>query len=160
MRRAQLKTPPIAATAFTLIELMLVVAIIAIFAAMVLPRVSTTTPAFRASLAAQALAADMELLRTSARARGTSTTLTISADGSTYTLTGLARPGQSTSYNRTIRLSDGPFFSAVDPTTIPSSPITFSADGTPSQSLVFRIISKGHTKTLTLSRQSSSITIN
>lgn len=148
---------PTMPTGFTLIEVVLVVAILGLFAALALPRFTSSTPAFRASLAAQTLAADLELLQSSARARSSSASLTLSSDGSSYTLTGLANPGQSSPLTRTIRLSDAPFFSSLDTTSLPSTTLTFDPTGLPSHSLTLILRSGNTHRQILITRLSNSI---
>ncbi len=93
---------------FTMIELMLVMAIVAVFSAIAVPRYSQSTDRYRADAAARRIEADYKLARN--RARITSSTVTIVFDraNNKYSIAGLADLNQTRS-NYTVELSEAPY---------------------------------------------------
>jgi prepilin-type N-terminal cleavage/methylation domain-containing protein len=120
---------------FTLIEVVLVVAIVAVFAAMAMPRFAASNDRYRVDLAARKLIADIQYIRSVARARGTITTLTFDAAGTSYSLGGVTDAGTPVSA-QTIRLDEPPF-SCKATTTLKlaagtsTSVVSFNAFGIP-----------------------------
>jgi prepilin-type N-terminal cleavage/methylation domain-containing protein len=93
--------------AFTLIELMLVIAIMAVFSAMAMPRYGRSLARYRADVTARRIAADMALVQTRARAMGATRSMTFSLVEGRYQLTGEVDPTTSTSVY-TVDLSQNP----------------------------------------------------
>jgi Tfp pilus assembly protein FimT len=94
--------------AFTLVELVLVVAAIAALSAIAVPRYSNSMNRYRVDIAAKRVVADMALARSAARASGTGQIVDFSTPTNGYTFTGLAAPdGKSGEY--TVKLSDDPY---------------------------------------------------
>src|SRR5438552_17658151 len=82
--------------AFSLVELMLVMAIIAVVAAIAMPRYSASLARYRADMAARRIVAALALAQAKARATSSSQTITFTAGGS-YQILGMNdpdRPGQ------------------------------------------------------------------
>ena len=71
-------------TAFTLVDVVITLAIVVTVAAMAAPRYSASLTRYRAELAARRIVADLDLLRMRARAQGTYETTTFYADGDYY----------------------------------------------------------------------------
>ncbi len=71
---------------FSLIELMIVVAIMAVLAAIAAPRVSNTLRRQRLDMASRRLMADLELVRSQAIRDGANRSLTLSVGGQYYSL--------------------------------------------------------------------------
>jgi prepilin-type N-terminal cleavage/methylation domain-containing protein len=71
---------------YTLLEMVMVLAIVAIVAAMAWPRFAPATARYRAEMAARRAAADLEWIRRRARAAGSSRTVTFDANAGTYTV--------------------------------------------------------------------------
>jgi type II secretion system protein H len=72
--------------AFSLIELVIVLAIMATMAAVAVPRYATASHRYRADAAAQRIARDLELAMDAARTTGASCTVQYSADRLSYTM--------------------------------------------------------------------------
>jgi prepilin-type N-terminal cleavage/methylation domain-containing protein len=76
--------------AFSLLELVMVVAILAVAAAIAAPRYTQATARYRSRVAAHRIAADLALASRSARTAGAARTVTFSPAGGVYTIAGLA----------------------------------------------------------------------
>jgi len=75
---------------FSLLEIVFVVAIFAVLAAMAVPRYGRATARYRADVAARRIAADIALTRKSARSAGAKRTLSFSVASGEYSVAGLA----------------------------------------------------------------------
>jgi prepilin-type N-terminal cleavage/methylation domain-containing protein len=95
-------------SAFTLIELTLVVAAIAILSAIAIPRYSSSLNRYRVEMAAKRLVADFALARSAARASATGQVVNFATPTNGYTLTGLAAPdGRTGDY--VVKLGEEPY---------------------------------------------------
>jgi len=113
------------AAAFTLIELVLVIATVAVLSAIAIPRYSAALSRYQVDLAAKRIVADFALARTAARASGAGQLVTFGTPANGYTLAGLPSADKRTG-DYVVRLGDEPFKVAI------SSP----AFGTPAASSV------------------------
>ena len=77
---------------FTLLEVMLVMAIAAVIAAIAVPRYGVALARYRADAAARRVAADLAFAQSTARATSQSVTMTFDAAAETYTIVGLSDP--------------------------------------------------------------------
>ncbi len=82
---------------FSLFELMIVLAILAIVGAMVVPRYAAASGRYRADLAARRIVADLELVRTRAKVSGASLTAIFSPPDNRYRIPGISAPNHPTS---------------------------------------------------------------
>ena len=100
------------ARAFSLIELVLVIATIAVLSAIAVPKYASAMNRYRVDLAAKRVVADLALARASARASGKGQVVNFAAPANGYTMAGLAAPdGRAGDY--TVRLGDEPFKCAI-----------------------------------------------
>jgi prepilin-type N-terminal cleavage/methylation domain-containing protein len=98
--------------AFTLVELVLVVAAVAILSAIAVPRYASALARYRVDLAAKRVAADLTFARSHARAKSTPQVVDFSTPTNGYTLTGVASPdGGAGEY--IVRLGDEPYKAAL-----------------------------------------------
>lgn len=159
--------PPAHPRAFTLIELVLVVAIVAVFAAIALPRFGNADQAFKTELAARKLIADLEWARMAARARSASVTVTFNTTNDSYTLSGAVSDATlGTVPDLTQNLSQPPFvvdLSAVSltlaGTTTATTSITFNAKGVPSAEGTITVRTRAAVRTVTLTAPGGAITL-
>jgi len=83
--------------AFTLVELLLVLAIMGVIAAIAAPRYAASIANYHADFPARRLASDLALARASARANSSSRTVSFNTGASSYAISGMAaldaRPG-------------------------------------------------------------------
>jgi Tfp pilus assembly protein FimT len=143
-----------AAVAFSLLEMTLVVATIAILAAIAIPRYADAIHRYRVEMAAKRVVADFALARASARASGAGQVVDFSAPADGYTMAGLAAPdGRAGSY--VVRLSDEPYkctissaaFGNVAPGT---SSVRFTRYGTPEAGGSVVVSAGGYSRTVAL----------
>ena len=98
--------------AFTLVELVLVIATIAVLAAIAVPRYADATARYRVELAAKRVVADLMLARSNARATSGVQVVDFASPPGGYTLPGVAAPdGAAGDY--VVRLADEPYRSSV-----------------------------------------------
>ena len=82
----QLARPP---GGFTLVELVVVAAIVAVTAAIAVPRYTSSLSRYRADMAARRVAADLGMARNRAKVQGTTQTVLFTVSNDSYTLPGL-----------------------------------------------------------------------
>lgn len=145
--------------AFSLIELILVVSIVGVVSAIALPRLGSVLDTHRVDQAAARLANDLELLRTAARARSTTTTLTVNGKFSEWTLSGTKDPAAADP-DSTVRLAEAPYFASFDSSVTPGELVlTFNPSGIPSQTYRFTIRSGAQSRSVTINRPGGAIEI-
>lgn len=93
--------------AFTAIELLLVMAIIATFATIAIPRINNVLCRQRADLAAQRLASDISRVAALARSTSRTWTITFTRSAARYTVTGTDASGTAVTW--TVRLAEEPY---------------------------------------------------
>src|SRR3954466_3513174 len=97
---------------FSLFELVIVLAIVAIVSAITVPRYSSSLDNYRASFAARKIAADIALAQTTARSSSSSRTLTFANGGRAYGISGLAALDAAAG-TYSVDLSASPFSAVV-----------------------------------------------
>lgn len=120
------------AHAFSLIELLLVLAIISTLTALIVPRLSASAARYHADLAAARLTADLTLLRSTARALASSKTLSLDLSSASYSADIPAPDSPSASLR--VNLDADPYHAALKRTSLPGNAIRFDAFGNPSSS--------------------------
>ena len=95
--------------AFTLFELLIVVSLMTIIAAMAVPRYASSVGRYRADAAARRIAADLGLARAKARANSSPRSVTFNAAAGTYTISGVRHLDRSTE-PYTVNLTDAPYY--------------------------------------------------
>src|SRR5437763_15457801 len=101
------RSDPFFRGAFSLIELMLVIGILAVVSAMALPRYANSLHAYRATMAAKRIASDLQLAQFRARSLSTTRTVSFTASSSSYQLIGEADLIKASS-TYTVQLGDPP----------------------------------------------------
>ena len=101
-RRALLR-----AGGFSLFELLFVIAIIAVVAAMAVPKYGRSVGRYRAECAARRIAADLALARSAARAASAERVVTFNTVAGSYTLSGVRHLDRVQPY--TVTLGDAPY---------------------------------------------------
>lgn len=116
---------------FTLVEVLLVVAIVAIFAALAAPRYGRASARHRADLAARRVAADLRLAQSCAKAASESRTVSFSVATKQYQLLNVAAPNGAAG-NYTVVLSSEPYrANLVSASFNSSTQVVFSGWGLP-----------------------------
>lgn len=139
--------------AFTLVEVVTALTLMAILAAIAIPRYSSSLANYRADLAARRLAADIALCQSTARGQSTSKGVEFDTGRNAYALKGVAPlDGRSGMY--TVYLSDAPHHAklstlAFDRTT-PDSTVLFDGFGVPDRGLTVTIRSGSAVRTVTV----------
>jgi prepilin-type N-terminal cleavage/methylation domain-containing protein len=145
--------------AFTLVEIILVVAIMATMAAIAMPRLGSSLDSSRVDRAARKLADDLELARTAAMARSTPTSISLDISNSTWQLNGIVEVGMRNPDSRVL-LTEPPLMSSFVREGHPGSLVLhFSEFGIPSQKLSLRLQSGNHFRTVTISRPGGAVLI-
>lgn len=118
-------------TAFTLIELIVVLAIMGMLATMAIPRLAAPAMNQRADGAARRVAADLNLARRHAYQAGTSQTVAFYVANGTYELTGLPDADRPTQ-DYAVDLTDEPYQAEILSVDFSGSEkVTFDGYGTP-----------------------------
>jgi prepilin-type N-terminal cleavage/methylation domain-containing protein len=143
----------------SLLELMLVLAIVAVFAAMAVPRYGRATARYRLDLAARRVAADLRLAQTHAKVTSSSRTVRFSATAEQYELLNVPAPdGASGSY--TVLLSAEPYRAdllAADFNGV--AQITFNGWGLPDAGGTVRVSASGLQETVTVAGDTGQVSI-
>ena len=146
-------------TGFSLLELVMVVAIIGVLAAIAAPRYGRAIARYRADMAARRIAADLALAGRAARTAGASKTVSFSVAGAEYTIPGLPSLRDSTADYRVV-LSDSPYQAAVVSADFGGdADVAFDGYGTPDSGGSISIQVGEYTKTVVLDAGSGKATI-
>ena len=134
--------------AFSLIELVIMLAIISVLAAIAGPRYANSLALYRVQAAAGRIAGDLTLARWQARTSGTGQTVVFSVDSNRYTLPGVTGPaGQPSPY--TVKLASEPYLAALVSATFGlGSTATFDQYGQPAAGGSVVVRSGAFTKTI------------
>lgn len=140
--------------AFTLIEMVFVVATVAVLAAVGIPRYAQSMNRYRVDIAARRVVADLGLARTAARSAGSGQAVDFSTPANGYTLTGMASPDRR-SDTYAVKLGDEPYKVAVSSVTLDAAPagttsVNFTRYGLPQYGGTIVLSSGGYTKSVVL----------
>jgi type IV fimbrial biogenesis protein FimT len=117
---------------FSLFEIVLVLAIVAIFTALAAPRYGRASGRYRVDLAARRIMADLRLAQSSAKAASSSRTVSFSTATDHYQLSNVpALDGVSSDYM--VDLSAPPYQADLTNVSFSGSQVTFSGWGLPDQ---------------------------
>ena len=118
---------------YTLVEIVVVLAILAIFWAMAAPRYAAAMSRYRAEAAARRIAADLSMARQQAIQTSSSVTVTFNQLTNSYTIPGITSLDR-TSNNYTVNLANDPY--QVTLTSVPFllGQVTFNTYGSADQS--------------------------
>jgi len=143
----------------SLIELVLVVAILAVFAAIAAPRYGRASGRYRLDLAVGRVMADLRLAQSAARARSASCTVVFTVDTAQYQVTGLPAPdGQTGDY--TVRLSAEPYRAQLVSVSFGGVPqVVFNGWGIPSSEGTVTVGIGNEQKTIAVARNTGQVQI-
>jgi prepilin-type N-terminal cleavage/methylation domain-containing protein len=115
---------------FSLLELVLVMVIIAVIAAIAVPRYSSAASRYRVETAARRVVADLALAQARAKALSSSQTVAFAVGTSQYQIVGMTDPDHGSS-TYTVRLGDDPYRVMLQSVDFGGrSQVTFDAYGT------------------------------
>lgn len=147
---------------FSLIELTMVVAIVAVLSAIAVPKFSNATTRYKLDAAARRLAGDIVAAQSEAIATSSSRTLTFNFTQKNYTISSLAEDG-STVVHLTVELDQSPYDITSVAASIASStttPIKFDGFGKPNGSGTVQLKIRNDRKTLTIDAATGHVKVN
>ncbi|HEY7088404.1 MAG TPA: GspH/FimT family pseudopilin [Tepidisphaeraceae bacterium] len=144
---------------FSLIELVLVLGIMGVIAAIALPRYGNALNRYRVDAAARRIAADLTMAQSRARTLSTSRSVIFSVSGNNYQIPGeadLNHPGSGYRVN----LSDKPYSVRLKVASFSGAPsVTFNGFGVPNGAGSIQISSRGFVRTITLDANGGVVSI-
>jgi type II secretion system protein H len=144
---------------FSLFELVLVLAIMGIMAAIASPRYARSLARYRVDMAARRIAADITLAQARARNTSGSQTITFDTTAEQYSIVGMADPDNRAT-NYVVNLSEEPYLATLGTVNFNgSSTLTFNGYGDPASSGSITVSTGDTTKTITVSGDTGSVVI-
>ena len=145
---------------FSLIEVLMVLSIIGVIAAMALPRWVRSMAHYQADAASRRLAADLAWAQSRARNTSSSQTVHVNVAGSTYQLVGTADPDHPAN-TYTVNLTQSPYRTTIASAsaTDANSNIVFDGYGAPATAGTIVVQSGDFQKTVTVNPGTGSITL-
>lgn len=141
------------AGAFSMIELVLVIAIVAILAAITAPRYAKAGARYRIDAAAKRVVRDLAMARQRARLRGATQTVTFSESTNSYQIAGIAALNDSTK-TYTVTLSDNLYQTTlVEADFGGSTSVSFDGYGVPSSGGTISLQIGDYSKTVVLNAE-------
>ncbi|HEX8324427.1 MAG TPA: hypothetical protein VF595_11000 [Tepidisphaeraceae bacterium] len=136
-------------TAFSLVELVTMLAILGVLSAIALPRYASSLALYRAQAAAARIAADLDLARSQGRISSVGQSVVFNVATNSYGLPGVAGlTGQPTPY--TVTLSADPYSATLVSTTFTAGMLTFDRYGQASAGGTIVVRSGVYTKSITV----------
>ena len=142
--------------AFTLVELILVAAIIAVISGIAIPRYSASLSNFRARTAARRLVADIALAQSQARASSAKKEIEFTQTG--YTIKGIAGLDGKATYS--VAFAEDPYHARIKLSFTPeSSVLTFDGYGWPDRGGTIQVSSGSSVREITIDGTSGRATV-
>lgn len=159
-RRRHRRRGPGTPAAFSLLELVLVLLIIATFAAIAAPRYANAVARYRADAAAYRVAADLEYARACAKSASSSQAVVFDPDSDLYELTGQEDPDRAGAPYR-VRLREEPYHADLTGADFGASgkTVTFDGFGVPDRSGQVDLQVGDDTRTVLVEADTGRITI-
>jgi type II secretion system protein H len=145
--------------AFSLIELTMVIAIIAIVSAIAAPRFAAASNRFRIDAAARRIVADLNLAQARARSSSASQTIAFDLSAHRYEMIGMADPDRpSAAY--AVSLGDGPYHCKLDTATFGAdATLVFNGFGMPDSGGSLTISTGSEKRTITMDSTTGSAAV-
>jgi type II secretion system protein H len=144
---------------FSMVELVLVLAILGIMAAVAVPRYATAASRYRCDAAARRIAADFALAQSQARTTSKGQSITFNLAASSYRMAGMASLNR-TSGDYTVDLTDNPYCATLVSADFGGAPtVTFDAYGGPSSGGKVIVQAGSVQKTVTLNAYTGRVTV-
>ena len=145
--------------AFSLVELLFVIAIIAVIAAMAMPKYGRSVARYRAQCAARRVAADLMLARSAAKSASAERAVTFNTVAGSYTLAAV-RDLDHPQAPYTVTLSDAPYNATLDFADFGGAPqAVFDMYGSPKWSGKVIVHVGEFQQTVALNRDDGSVTV-
>jgi len=145
--------------AFTLVEVVMVIGMIALLASIAIPRYDGAVAQYRADLAARRIAADLQLTRAEARATGKSLSVTFDLAGQSYDIVGLP-DWRHPSQDYHVNVNETPYHATLLKVSFAgATTATFNAYGVPSAAGAVVVTAGAATRTVTLEADSGTATV-
>jgi len=152
VRAGSLDMPTTSRRAFTLLEIVLVLAIMGVIAGIATPRYATAISRFRVDTAARRLVRDLTTARERARALGASQSVTFTIASDTYEIAGLQ--GLDGSANYVVNVAGQPYNASLVSADFGGAPsVVFDGYGVPDSGGTVVLNSGGYAKTVTVDPQ-------
>ncbi|MBN1509954.1 MAG: prepilin-type N-terminal cleavage/methylation domain-containing protein [Sedimentisphaerales bacterium] len=143
---------------FTLLEVVLTTAIIAICAAVAIPRYARAVGRYQADLAARRVAADLRQAQSYAKMTSASCTVTFTVATSQYQLASVAPlDGKSGTY--TVDLTLPPYRAKIVSTTLTNAQVVFTGWGAPDRTGAVVVASGSEQRTVSVDSQTGQVAI-
>jgi prepilin-type N-terminal cleavage/methylation domain-containing protein len=140
--------------AFSLVELMICISVMAVLAALAIPRYANATSNYRADAAARRIAADLSLARSQARLMSKPLTVVFDTTAENYQISGMEDLLHRTNVY-SVQLSDRPYRATLVSVNFGgAAQVTFDQYGSPNTGGTIVVDSGGSRKTITLNQAS------
>lgn len=146
-------------SAFTLLELVMVICILTILASIVAPKYASAVGRYRLDSAARRVAADIEQTRALARATGANRSISFVPANNSYSIAGIVT-GTSRGAVYSVRLDAPPYSVTLESASFAGGPeLLFGGFGMPADGGTIVVRSGSETKTISVDSITGSVTI-
>jgi prepilin-type N-terminal cleavage/methylation domain-containing protein len=150
--------PPIRKSAFSLIELVITLAIIGVVAAIASPRYVSSLSHYRASAAANRISADISLARSQAKVSSAGQSIVFTFSTNSYTLPGMTGlGGMGSSY--TTNLASDPYNASIAGNTGGTLTISFNRFGQPSAAATVTVTAGTFSQVVSVDANTGNVTV-
>jgi len=140
---------PCRCSGFTLLEVVTVLVIVTIVAAIAMPRYHDAAVRYQAEMAARRIAADLHMVRADARATGQARTVHFHAANHRYSVQGIA-PWHDASQPYVVDLVEPPYKATLHKIDLHNNQVTFNAYGLPEEGGSIAVQSGKYVRTVKL----------